>query len=114
MPLDLARRLLSPLREPVVSSRYPAVPPLLAPAVRGLPAVDPAACTRDGACVTACPTAAIRLTDEGWSLDAGRCVFCAACALACPNMAIRLGDRVELAGRDRAGLISVTPLEKRR
>jgi len=113
MPLDVMRRLLSPLREPILSSHYPAAPPLLQPAVRGLPEVDPAACSRDGACVAACPTGAIRLGDDGWSVDAGRCVFCAACALACPNGAIRLGARVELAARERGDLVIVTPVGQR-
>jgi formate hydrogenlyase subunit 6/NADH:ubiquinone oxidoreductase subunit I len=114
MPLDVLRRLLRPLREPIVTSRYPAEPPHLRPGSHGLPEVDPGRCGRDGACVTACPTGAIELVDAGWALDAGRCVFCSACVLACPNAAIRMGDRVELAARDRIRLVDVTPLEPRR
>jgi formate hydrogenlyase subunit 6/NADH:ubiquinone oxidoreductase subunit I len=114
MPLDVVRRLLTPLREPVVTSRYPDAPPLLQPALRGLPEVDPTRCDREAACVSACPTAAINVSDDGWSIDAGRCVFCSACALACPHGAIRLGPRVELAATDRATLVVVTPLEARR
>ena len=113
MPLDVLRRLLTPLREPIVTSRYPDAPPVLQPATRGLPEVDPARCERAGACVTACPTGAIALDDAGWAVDAGRCVFCSACALACPHDAIQLGSRVELAGRDRADLVIVTRLEAR-
>jgi formate hydrogenlyase subunit 6/NADH:ubiquinone oxidoreductase subunit I len=105
MPLDVLRRLLTPLREPIVSSRYPDARPRLEPASHGLPEVDPAAC------VTGCPTAAIALGDTGWSIDAGRCIFCSACALGCPSGAIRLGPRVELAGRTRADLVVLTPLE---
>jgi formate hydrogenlyase subunit 6/NADH:ubiquinone oxidoreductase subunit I len=111
MPLDVLRRLLTPLREPIVTSRYPDSPPLLQPATRGLPEVDTARCERAGACVAACPTGAIGLQEAGWELDAGRCVFCSACALACPHDAIRLGARVELAGRARSDLVVVTPLE---
>jgi formate hydrogenlyase subunit 6/NADH:ubiquinone oxidoreductase subunit I len=113
MPLDVVRRLLGPLREPIVTSHYPAVPPLLQTASRGLPELDPVRCDRYGACVVACPTGAIGLDDAGWSIDAGRCVFCNACAAACPNAAIRLGSVVELAGRDRDSLIHRTPLEHR-
>jgi formate hydrogenlyase subunit 6/NADH:ubiquinone oxidoreductase subunit I len=113
MPLDVVRRLLTPLRERVVTSRYPAEPPLLQPAAHGLPEVDPARCDRDGACVTACPTSAISVADSSWSVDAGCCVFCSACALACPEGAIRMGARVELAARRRDGLVVVTQLGDR-
>lgn len=113
MPLDVVRRLLAPLREPVVTSRYPDEPPLLQQATRGLPEVDPARCERDGACVDACPTGAIQLAVTGWLIDAGRCVFCGLCADACRPGAIRLSRRVELAGTDRAALVELTDLEKR-
>jgi formate hydrogenlyase subunit 6/NADH:ubiquinone oxidoreductase subunit I len=114
MPLDVLRRLLTPLRQPVVTSRYPDAPPRLQPASHGLPELDPARCERDGACVATCPTAALRLADAAWSIDAGRCVFCSACAIACPHGAIRLGPRVELAARERDALVVVTLLEPRR
>ena len=113
MPLDVVRRLLRPLREPVVTSRYPAEPLFIPAGSHGLPVVDPARCSRDGACVTACPTGAIELVERGWALDAGRCVFCSACVIACPNEAIWMGDRIELAARDRARLVEITRLESR-
>ena len=105
MPLDIVRRLLTPLRDPVATSRYPAAPPLLQPATRGLPEIDPALCGRDGACARVCPTGAIEVGRTSWSIDAGRCVFCAECVAACPNGAIRMGARVELAGRRRVDLV---------
>jgi Ni,Fe-hydrogenase III small subunit/formate hydrogenlyase subunit 6/NADH:ubiquinone oxidoreductase subunit I len=110
MPLDVIRRLLTPLRDGVVTSDYPAAAPLLQPATRGLPDLDPEHCNSDGACVSACPTGAIRLTASNWAVDAGRCIFCNACAVACPNDAIRLGARVELASHSRDGLIEPTIL----
>jgi Ni,Fe-hydrogenase III small subunit/formate hydrogenlyase subunit 6/NADH:ubiquinone oxidoreductase subunit I len=108
MPLDLVQRLLDPLRHPAGTSRYPAEAPLVAPAARGLPEIDPARCERTGECVTACPTRAIRLDPAGGLpiLDAGRCVFCAACVEACPGGAISMSRRVELASTDRAGLVA--------
>jgi Ni,Fe-hydrogenase III small subunit/NAD-dependent dihydropyrimidine dehydrogenase PreA subunit len=93
-----------------VTSDFPVAAPLLQPATRGLPELDPERCNGDGACVSACPTGAIQLTASSWSIDAGRCVFCNACAVACPNDAIRLGTRVELANRSRDGLIEPTIL----
>jgi len=114
MPLDVLHRLLAPLREPPLSSSYPDAPPLLQPATRGLPELDPARCSRDGSCVAACPTGAIVVTEARWTIDAGQCVFCMACAAACPERAIRMGPRVELAGRDRDGLIELVELPGRR
>lgn len=114
--MDWLERILRPLRIGVVTSRYPGSPPLLAPAVRGLPVVDPERCTLEASCVTACPTGAITAAGgvgvggagagRTWTLDAGRCVFCGACEGACPTEAIRLGDRVELAVRERAALVA--------
>ena len=65
MPLDLVRRLLTPLRKPVPTSRYPKTEPLLEPATRGLPAIDPSRCDRNGACVEICPTNAIEFEVAG-------------------------------------------------
>ncbi len=113
MPLDVLARILDPLRRPVLSSRYPAAPPLLAQGIRGLPEVDPARCERDARCVAVCPTGALALGEDSWAIDAGRCVFCAFCATACPTGAISLGSRVELAVRERGALSIVNHLEKR-
>jgi formate hydrogenlyase subunit 6/NADH:ubiquinone oxidoreductase subunit I len=110
MPFDILARILHPLKQPALSSRYPKEPPLLAPGVRGLPVVDPARCDRRGACVLACPTAAIELSARTWAVDAGRCIFCARCADACPTGAITLSSRVELAARDPRALVIVTEL----
>jgi Ni,Fe-hydrogenase III small subunit/formate hydrogenlyase subunit 6/NADH:ubiquinone oxidoreductase subunit I len=112
MPIDIARRLLTPFRDPVPTSRYPKEPPLVAPALRGLPRVDATACGEaiggcGSACVGACPTAALELDSANGlpSLDAGRCIFCAACAIACPAGAIAMSSDVELASADRSGLV---------
>ena len=108
--MSIVDRLLRPLRTGIVTSRYPAEPPLLQPATRQLPLLDVARCTRDGACVAACPTAAITLTADAWIVDAGRCVFCGACARACPADAIRLAGGITLAASSPAGLLHATPL----
>jgi Ni,Fe-hydrogenase III small subunit/formate hydrogenlyase subunit 6/NADH:ubiquinone oxidoreductase subunit I len=113
MPLDLVRRLLTPLRDPVPASRYPEAAPLVQSATRGLPIVDSTLCEDDGACVEACPTGAIEW-DSGSisSIDAGKCVFCAACVSACPNAAISMSNRVELARPSRADLIERPATDK--
>ena len=110
MPLDLVRRLITPLRNPVAVSKYPAAAPLLADATRGLPQIDPILCENDGACVESCPTGAIKWTSGAVeSIDAGKCIFCAACVLACPKDAISMTSRVELASVKRDALID--PME---
>jgi Ni,Fe-hydrogenase III small subunit/NAD-dependent dihydropyrimidine dehydrogenase PreA subunit len=92
MPLDVIRRILTPLGSPIVTSRYPASPALVAPAARRLPVVDAARCDRNASCVTACPTGAITLAADGWTVDPGKCVFCDACLDACPAGAISHAD----------------------
>ncbi|MDA8237273.1 MAG: 4Fe-4S binding protein [Chloroflexi bacterium] len=114
MPLDVFDRLLRPLRSRPVTSRYPDAPPDLPPAARGLPELDVARCDANAACVTACPTGAIRVAGAAWVLDAGACIVCGACARACPTGAIRLGSRVELAARARDALVVRHVLEDRR
>lgn len=104
MPMDLVDRFIRPLRRGPRTRRYPYEQPVLAPAMRGLPEVDPVRCDADGACVAACPTGAIVLAPGTFTIDAGRCVFCAACQMACPQDAITLGQRFELATRTRVGL----------
>jgi len=114
MPLDVFDRLLRPLRGRPVTSHYPDVPPELVAAARGLPELDVNRCDASAACVDACPTGAIRLVGQRWSLDMGACIFCGACARACPRDAIRLGPVVELAVRDPADLTIVRTLGTQR
>jgi len=104
MPLDVFDRLLRPLRNRPVTSRYPEAPPDLPPAAHGLPELDILRCDGSATCVDACPTGAIRLSGPVWSLDTGACIFCGACARSCPRDAIRLGQQIELAVEDRADL----------
>jgi formate hydrogenlyase subunit 6/NADH:ubiquinone oxidoreductase subunit I len=107
---DLRDRLLRPLLRGPMTARHPRVAPALPPAARGLPVLDPGRCDAMAACVTACPTGAIRVVDGRWRLDLGRCVFCAACADACTSDAIALSGRVELATRDRGALVIESPI----
>lgn len=104
MPLDVLDRFLRPLRARPVTSRYPATPPDLPPAARGLPELDVVRCDGSATCVEICPTGAIRLAGGTWSLDVGACIFCGSCARACPRQAIRLGRQIELAVEDRTAL----------
>jgi NADH-quinone oxidoreductase subunit I len=108
MPIDLLDRFLRPQRGRPLTSRYPDQPPVLAPTTRGLPELDPSRCDRSSDCVGACPTGAISLSIDAWTVDAGRCVFCDICVTACPQDAIHLGSRFELAARSRDALAVTT------
>jgi formate hydrogenlyase subunit 6/NADH:ubiquinone oxidoreductase subunit I len=111
---DVFDRILRPLRRRAVTSRYPAHPPELSAAARGLPELDPARCDSSAACVEVCPTRAISLSEGTWAIDSGACIFCGACARACPRDAITMGHQIELAVRDRRELVVRHRVEGRR
>ncbi len=56
-----------------------------------LPKIDAMQCSRCGQCVTICPQAALRLTDQGVSFaDPAACTYCGLCETACPRQAVVL------------------------
>ncbi|MBI4496899.1 MAG: 4Fe-4S binding protein [Chloroflexi bacterium] len=97
--------LSASLRTGRVTTGYPWEPEAAPPAYRGQPTLDLDRCDRTGACVAACPAAAIAVITQRWELDLARCVFCGLCAEACPNAAIALSADFELAARRRADLV---------
>lgn len=55
-----------------------------------LPEIDLTLCTRCGACVAGCPTAAIELLADGPVITRPQdCTFCTDCEALCPASAIR-------------------------
>jgi len=112
MPRTVLDRLLRPLRRGPLTRAYPTRPLELPVAARGLPELDVTRCDASAACVTSCPSGAISVTADAWSLDAGRCVFCAACVTACPQDAIRMGAGVELASRSRLALLVIRDIRR--
>ncbi len=53
--------------------------------------LDEEACIDCGACVSLCPTEALRLTgDYSLELDEDKCVYCEACVPACPVRALKV------------------------
>jgi Ni,Fe-hydrogenase III small subunit/ferredoxin len=85
------KTLLTRARQGYRTGPYPAHDPILPPAFRGRPEIDAARCASGcTACIEACPTQALRASDNGLELDLGRCIFCAACREACPEGAISL------------------------
>lgn len=88
---------------------YPGLPEAAPPAFRGQVLLDTGRCRGDGACVSSCPSAAIRLERDGagwtWTLLDTRCVSCGLCAEACPHDAITLSTEFERAVRDGEALV---------
>jgi Ni,Fe-hydrogenase III small subunit/NAD-dependent dihydropyrimidine dehydrogenase PreA subunit len=83
-----------------------APPPPLPDRFRGLPVLDESKCPDScHACALACPTDAIARDDQGLRLDLGRCLFCTDCVDACPSGAIRFTQDYRLATTSREDLV---------
>ncbi len=98
--------LLARARQGHRTARYPKASPALPDRFRGAPVIDRAKCADAcRACVDACPTQAIQITEQGPSLDLGRCLFCSDCEDACPTEALTHGREYRLATRTRDELV---------
>ena len=70
-----------------------------------MPSVDDARCSRCGACVEACPVAAIELLTGSTAgsgaalwIDPDTCTYCGECEAACPELAIECRYEIVLEG----------------
>lgn len=55
--------------------------------------IDRDKCLRCGACISACPTQALNLAENGIEWDEEKCTYCENCELICPVGAITVdGD----------------------
>ncbi|HNX27337.1 MAG TPA: 4Fe-4S binding protein [Phycisphaerae bacterium] len=100
------KTILARLQQGHRTMKYPDGPaPALSDRFRGRPAVDANIC-QNGCrlCLEACPTDAIKISDNEVNIDLGRCLFCGECAKACPAGAIRLTGDYRLAVRNREDL----------
>ena len=102
----MLKTLLARARQGYRTAAYPVADPGLPALFRGRPVLDPDKCASGcAACVEACPTGALRVTDRGLELDIGRCIFCGDCVAACPEGAISFSRDWRLAGSKREGLV---------
>jgi Ni,Fe-hydrogenase III small subunit/NAD-dependent dihydropyrimidine dehydrogenase PreA subunit len=95
------------LRQKSRTSGYPRTEVTLPKRYRGLPKINPGACTAcaDRSCTTCCPTDALTCeSGTTLSLDLGRCIFCTECTSACKNRAIGFTRDFRLAARNRRDL----------
>ena len=107
--------LIESLRKGVAATAAPQETELPPERFRGLVMLNPELCDLSGACVVACPTGAITLSDDPaqrlvtWEVDHARCIFCGLCQEACPRGAITLGNKYRLAVKAKDDLrVAVT------
>ena len=96
--LSLLRRRL---RLATATSRWPDV---TVPSFDGQPVFDADRCDLNGACVQACPVAAI-VVDAQFALDRARCISCSRCIEVCPTGALARGLAFAQPARTRAELV---------
>ncbi|MBF0407002.1 MAG: NADH-quinone oxidoreductase subunit NuoB [Candidatus Riflebacteria bacterium] len=86
--------------------KYPDAPPTIPDRLRGLPVIRNGIC-KNGCeeCKNSCPTAAITC-HEGIKIDLGRCIFCNSCVEACPTEALRFSNDHRLSVSNRADAIA--------
>jgi Ni,Fe-hydrogenase III small subunit len=97
--------ILTSLRTGVVTIRYPQDPAHPPARFRGAPAVRPGSLLDKLPPESICPTGAITRAPGRYGIDLGRCIFCGRCAQSSLDGAIELGRQVELAARQRKGLV---------
>ncbi len=92
----------------VVTTSYPATPPVSSPRARGKPEIDWANWKDARPAAAICPTGAISFQDANArrtaQLDLSRCIFCGLCAEV--DKAIRMTSLCECAARSRRELIT--------
>jgi Ni,Fe-hydrogenase III small subunit len=97
--------ILKSLRTGVVTIRYPEAPAHPPERFRSAPAVCLGSLLDKLPPASVCPSGAIRREPERYGIDVGRCLFCGRCAQDSLDGAIELGRQVELASRQRKGLV---------
>lgn len=102
----MIRTLMELLRQPIATNRemFPDLPEYN----RGLPRLSGRQCQAGcSACVDACPSEAIDLSDESsnLTLDLGKCIACGDCMSVCPTGTIERDGRTTVAVRTREDLV---------
>ena len=97
--------IVKSLRTGVVTIRYPEDPVHPPERFRGAPGIRAGSSVATLPPASICPSGAIIREPGRYGLDVGRCIFCGRCAESSLGGAIELGRQVELATRQRKGLV---------
>ena len=97
--------ILRSLRTGVVTIRYPDEPAYPPVRFRGAPALRSGSLFGSLPPESVCPSGAISREPGRYGIDVGRCIFCGRCAESSLDGAMELGRQVELASRQRKGLV---------
>jgi Ni,Fe-hydrogenase III small subunit len=104
--------ILRSLHTGVVTIRYPEAPAHPPERFRGAPSVRPGSVLAELPSQSICPSGAITREPGRYGIDLGRCIFCGRCAESSQGGAIELGRQVELASRQRRGLVVEVEADK--
>ncbi|HEX7498794.1 MAG TPA: NADH-quinone oxidoreductase subunit NuoB [Polyangia bacterium] len=104
--------ILRSLRTGVVTIRYPEAPAHPPERFRGAPSLRPGSALVELPPESICPSGAIARKPGRYGIDLGRCIFCGRCAEGSQGDAIELGRQVELASRQRRGLVVEVEADK--
>lgn len=85
------------LQTGIVTTLYPEKKDTPSPSFRGLPEWQEDKCRHCQKCAEVCPTQAITIGAEKWSIDPKKCLFCGYCTDQCSNQAVNMGEKFELA-----------------
>ena len=78
---------------------------------RGKPCVE--GCVQCMTCTKVCPSGAIKIENDKFTIDLNKCIFCGNCAYYCPSKSIKMGHDYELASSDKTELNLIYDLKEK-
>lgn len=78
---------------------------------RGKPTVGN--CIKCMTCVRVCPSGAIKIDEDEFTIDLNKCIFCGNCSYYCPVGSIKMSSEYELASSDKSDLGLVYDIKRK-
>ena len=91
------------LFKPAVTLEYPEKRLESGKFFRGKPIVNQD-CSKCGTCTRVCPSDAIKIQGNKFTINLRKCIFCGNCAFYCPQKAIQMSEDYELATPKKSDL----------